>query len=143
MKDFRRTLDIAVILSLVPIAVLIVFVAIFVLYPYKTLEVYNVTAKTPIVNAGENLIYTVDYCKFTNASSVVFRTLHSADDTSIVPFPSVMTVSVKGCHKVDVPLTIYKETPPGIYYMAAVAIFKINSLRDISVSFRSNNFEIK
>ncbi len=143
MKYPRKTLDIAIIISLIPVTLLVIFCAVLLFYPYKTLEVYSVTVKTPVVHHGENLIYTVDYCKYTSAPSIVYRTLRATDDSSIIPFPVAMTVPPQGCHEVDIPLAISKEVATGTYYMAAIATFKINPIRDISVSFKSNNFEIK
>lgn len=109
-------------------------------YPFKTIVIHDVTASD--TKAGDTLYYIVDYCKYTNIPSTVFRTLRAADDTAIIPFPEVTTVAITGCHKVTVPLTIYPNTPAGLYYLQGDAVFHVNQIRDIHIQFRSNNFNV-
>ena len=126
-------------LGLIFLGIFYIFFLLF--YPFKTLTVNSSHAlNTP--KAGEVLMYEVDYCKYTTAPATVFRTLHTVDETSIVPFPAVDTISITGCNKVSVPLQLYPSTPPGAYYLQVDVQFKINALREIHYQFRTNPFKI-
>ena len=121
----------------------VVYEAYLQFYPFRTLEVKSATAKTTLIKAGDVFIYTVNYCKYTDKPATVFRTLHNVDETSVVPFPSVSTISVEGCHTVDVPLQTFPTISPGDYYLLIDARFNINPQRETDVVFKTNNFTIK
>jgi len=111
-------------------------------YPYKTLVVKSATVDHSIL-AGDTLNYVVDYCKYTDKPASVFRTLHSVDETQVIPFPAVNTISVKGCNKTTVPLQTFANIVPGQYYLLVDVDFKMNPAREIHVIFKTNNFKIK
>jgi hypothetical protein len=110
-------------------------------YPFKTLVVNEIhTINSP--KSGGTLLYSVDYCKYSDAPSTVYRTLHSEDESQIVPFPSVTTISILGCHRVTVPLQLFPSIMPGRYYMTADAVYKLNPYREIYYKFQTPVFTI-
>ena len=117
------------------------YLAYLLIYPFRTLDVSNAYAiNTP--KAGETLLYKVEYCKYTKAPATVFRTLHTVDETAIIPFQSVSTITVTGCNVVSVPLQLYSTVPPGEYYLFVDVVFSINAIRDIHYQFKTTPFKI-
>lgn len=112
-------------------------------YPFKTLVVNRAYVKTQTIKPGDVLTYFVDYCKYTDQPANVFRTFHSVDETRSVPFASITTITVPGCHVVEVPLQTFDTIEPGKYYLLVNVVFQINTQRIINVNFRTDDFEIK
>lgn len=110
-------------------------------FPFKTLIVKGATVEKSI-HAGDVLYYTVDYCKYTDKPATVFRTLHSVDEKILVPFPSVVTISVPGCNQATIPLRTFPEIKPGTYYVLVDAVFEMSGQRKIHVIFKTDKFEI-
>lgn len=138
-KSFQITVYFTIFLMFVVLG----YFAYLTLYPFKTLDVKSTTILTPIVKAGDVLMYRVDYCKHTDKSATVFRTLHSVDETRLVPFPSVSTVTLLGCHSADIPLQTFSSIPPGEYYLLIDAVFELTSQRTIHKIIKTDTFTIK
>lgn len=127
----------------VMIGIFVIYANYLILYPVKTLVVSSAVAVTKEIRAGDLFIYRIDYCKYTQAPAVVYRTFHMADESHIETFPSVETISVPGCNTTKVPLQTYFTMPSGTYYLLVDAVFQVNVLRQEHVIFRTDNFTIK
>lgn len=113
------------------------------LYPYKTLVVNEAKAVTETVKAGDLFMYSVDYCKYTDKPATVYRTFHSIDESQLIPFPAVSTITVAGCNVAKIPLQTFVTIPPGQYYLLVDAVFQMNSQREIHVVFKTNEFTVQ
>jgi len=119
----------------------VIYLGYLMIYPFKTLEVYSAVA-TNEPKAGEVLLYEVDYCKYTPAPAIVYRTIRSVDEKSIIPFPSVDTITDIGCKKTSIPLELLDTIPAGEYYLSVNLSFKVNAFREINYQFRTEPFNI-
>lgn len=111
-------------------------------YPFPTLVIKSAIV-TKDIKAGEVLMYTVDYCKYTKNPAIVYRTLHSVDESIVIPFPSIETITVAGCNITHVPLQTFYNLKKGNYYLLVDVDFSINKLQDTHVLFKTTNFKIK
>lgn len=116
-----------------------VCVAFFLLYPYKTIEFRNEEQKiiTPLV--GTAVIYEIDYCKYTNASAVAMRALVDGYTLPLVPVESTLP---KGCGTKRFVISIPTNTPAGKYYIQINLLYKVNPIREIMVSTRTEEFTV-
>lgn len=142
IKLTNKRLDYVFYVFSIVMAIFIVHNSYQAFYPYKTLVINKVTTQESF-RSNETLYYQVDYCKYTDKPATVSRTLHAIDESQSIPFPMVSTIAIRGCHVANVPLELYSTIKPGTYYLLVNVTFHINSQRDIHVSFRTNNFEIK
>lgn len=111
-------------------------------YPVKTLEIKNATVMTKQLHAGDLFLYKVDYCKYTKAPAMVYRTFHKVDESHIETFPAVQTTTLVGCNIMEIPLQTYRIVQSGEYYMLVTVIFQISPLRQEQVTFSTDNFKI-
>lgn len=127
---------------LVAAYVVLGYFAFLLFYPFETIVVHNepFPIKNAPVTAGQIVIYTVDYCRYTDVDAEVTRTL--VGDVSIslgktdAHFP-------KGCAVKDVADSVIPSfAPPGHYYIQIDSSYKINKLRSIEKHFRTSVFDV-
>jgi len=119
----------------------VIYLGYLMIYPFKTLEVYSAVAINE-PKAGEVLLYEVDYCKYTTAPTIVYRTLRSVDEKSMIPFPAVDTITSTGCKKTSIPLQLLDTVPAGKYYLNINITFKVNAFREINYQFKTKPFNV-
>lgn len=114
------------------------------LYPYKTVEITApavVLNEGKVVKRGEPVLYQVQYCKYTDNSAMVYRSLV---DSIVINFPTFSSNLPRGCSTYtgetpNVPLT----TQVGKYHLNIRLEYKMNALRTISHEFNTEDFTIK
>lgn len=118
------------------------YFAFLLLYPFETIVVHNepFPIKNAPVTAGKIVIYTVDYCRYTDVDAEVTRTLVGSVSISLgktdAHFP-------RGCAIKDVADSIIPSfAPPGHYYIQIDSNYKINKLRSIEKHFRTATFDV-
>lgn len=112
------------------------------LYPFKTVEIYN--APVPVLNspvpAGGVVSYEINYCRFTDKTAKVTRTLVGKSVTTLADFTAT---SRKGCHDTKVANTILPTyTEPGTYHLEVNACFNVNPIRNECTNFSTKDFQV-
>lgn len=136
----------AYIISTVSIIVAIFLMLVFGYWyfaPYKTIEFNTPEHKvlTPVVAHGEELVYEVDFCKYSEIRPMVFRYFK---DGLIYAVPDVMaTNNVTGCSKNVVYLTIPKGLPNGEFVLELVFVYQVNPIREIIVYSKTEKFVVE
>jgi hypothetical protein len=110
-------------------------------YPYKVLTFNN--SPFPVmeknIKAGGTLTYTIDYCKEINNGALISKTFSDEISYSV---ESELNNRPIGCHKINVDIDIPKTLPPDEYNLQLVYRFKLNPIRYVEVSARTEQFNI-
>lgn len=110
-------------------------------YPYKVLEFkdnkFPVIIKT--VEQGRDLQYISRYCKYMDLPATVTGTYANG---IIYTVPTVNTNREAGCHSIIVQITIPLELPVGKIHFERVYQFRVNPIRTISITHRTEDFTI-
>jgi hypothetical protein len=121
----------------------IIYAAYLLFYPVTPL-VYNqktLPIVSKVVQQGQPLAYTVDYCKYVNLPSSVKRTMVSAQNTVVLA--TAENNLPTGCHKANVySTTVPMVTPPGVYHLEINVSYKVNALRTVQISTHTDNFTV-
>lgn len=109
-------------------------------WPIKVLEVRgDVKILNPNIKIGEEVLYEVDLCKYRDVPGTLSRQLV---DTAVVLMPDTGITLGKGCRKVQASLPTPKFLTTNTYHINFVAKYKINALRTVTVTYRSEDFKM-
>lgn len=120
---------------------IIIFVSLLIYWqywPYKTMDAKFILI-TPQVKAGERVEYEFEYCKFTDLSAVIVKQI--INDT-VVHLTPITSNQAKGCGNMIASAKTPEYLPPGKYKLRITTIYKMNPVREISVSSETEEFEI-
>lgn len=119
---------------------LILYVTFLMLYPYKTIEFKEFAITTPVVRAGENFTNRGHHIKYTDKPCLITWQLLSKDFSYYYPtfYSNVPPGEMKMTVKKEVPLF----TPPGEYIIRNIPVYRMNPLREVTVTKDSNSFKI-
>lgn len=115
-------------------------------WPYKTVT-FKQTNNLEILNenkqlrAGEDLQYKISYCKYTDKTAIITRTIQ---DGVLYILPPVEARVSEGCKEnatVNI-ATIPKAIPPGKYTMVINLQYRINPLRTVSHTLATEPFYV-
>lgn len=120
-------------------------------YPVKTVTVKSLTTDKSIYNAGDQLSYTVDRCKYVDntLSGSVSRYLVSATNKTKLPFLINTTktgTTSRGCGIVHQTILLQTNIPPDLYRLQIISSYNqhIWFKQPIVNTITSNNtFEVK
>jgi hypothetical protein len=111
-------------------------------YPYKPIVFNNLPLEidTKVVKQGQPLVYVADYCKYDNiipTTSITF-----VDQiVYMVPFGLAVAKPI-GCavtrFQIEIPFTL----PPSEYVLKISYKYKVNPIRDATVSVESEPFQV-
>lgn len=119
---------------------IIVYIFYLLLWPVKVLEIRgDVKILNPNVKVGEEVVYEVDFCKYKDIPGVLSRQLV---DTAVVSMPDMGITLRKGCGKIQASLPTPKFLTTGTYNINFVARYKINAIRTITVTYKSEDFKM-
>jgi len=120
---------------------LLFYIFFLLLYPFTpfVLNQQPVPILTKKISAGDDVVYSVNYCRYYEGSSQVSRSIVGPE---IVVIPSVSSVLKKGCGIVTIHLPTSKSLIPGIYHILISADFHPNSVRTVTTNFESEDFEV-
>lgn len=94
-----------------------------------------------IYKPGDKIAYTLTYCKTNSQVGTVYRTLVNSTITTYTPVTNNLP---EGCRKTTrSDLTIPDNADAGIYHLESTIVYKINPIRDVVVSWKTNDFEVK
>ena len=119
---------------------LLIFIGYEMFYPFNPLEVNEFRIINHTYYQGGELLYFSSYCKYMPMSAKVMT---SYNDGVIYPMESYRTNMNVGCGNVTNTIKIPQNLPAGKYTIYRTYEYRINGLRSIQVSVRSNEFEVK
>lgn len=100
-----------------------------------------VTVNKKIYKPGDQIIYTISYCKTNSQLGTIYRSLVNSTITVYTPVTNNLP---KGCRKTSrADLSIPENANEGIYHIENTIIYRINPLRDFVASWKSEEFEVK
>jgi len=107
--------------------------------PYKTVTINSVKLEETTVTQGENLAVDLNYDRYTNLTSRVHREFLNG---IIFTTPTSDGPGKPGHYdrrlEVEIPLTI----PPGEYILKTYAVFQVNPIRQITVTWETEKFTV-
>lgn len=130
-------------LFVVGIVVNLSYIAYLGVYPFKTIDYYNLPFPVvhKVVSPTDPLLYTVDYCRYTDSQATVTKTLQGA---SVITISQQSTSLLRGCHKTTVSnVFIPSYTPKGEYTLLITSCYQINPLRNICHQLSTESFEVR
>jgi hypothetical protein len=90
--------------------------------------------------AGDRIFYTLDYCKTQQITATVTRAIV---DGIRISYDTITNDLPLGCHSVIIyDLTIPSFLPAGIYHIEGAKEYRLNPIRNLKVTFRTDNFNI-
>lgn len=112
-------------------------------YPFKTVVINSVTVLTPDVPVGGIFVYKVDYCRYTQAPAIAYKTFYNVHDPEkVYPLGAMEGVGETGCHVAERSLKT-DGMPPGEYYLKTITVFTVNKEQTSKIQFITPNFTIK
>lgn len=124
----------------------LILISYWLFWPVKTLEVKNLDANNSVhvlnnmVHPGDRLQYRLDYCKYSNDSVVVHRTLVDGQVIALVDTNSQIPL---GCHDINVATAVIPDTvAPGHYYLDVTVVYRINPIRTESKNYHTDYFDV-
>lgn len=93
-----------------------------------------------VFHKGEPISYTFSYCKTRQVQGDLFRTLINGTVTTFTTIPTNLPLGCGTITKKDLIIPMSQDVDT--YHLETVVVFKVNPLRDYSVSWKSKNFKI-
>jgi len=110
-------------------------------WPMKVIDVSAVEVSKSIYAPGDQVIYTITYCKYKDIIGIAYRSLVNSTRTTYTEVSGNMTT---GCHKINIAdLHIPEYTDDGTYHLEATIIYKLNPVREFQISWKSQEFQVK
>jgi len=120
--------------------VAIVIITFWLSFPYKPATFNSIKVLEEKVDSGSSLTYEIDYCKNMSIPAQVTRSFVNG---VIFTTNTITTNNQTGCHKNLTMITIPQEMASGPYTLRTTWTYKVNPMREISVTKDSNKFEIE
>lgn len=112
--------------------------------PVRVLEAtepFKILNENHEVEAGQLVIYRIDYCKYVNASSTTIKTIVGEQTT--YPLATATSNVPKGCHVAENRNTIVPTgVAPGHYHLELNFNYRVNGLRSATVTLHSEDFTV-
>lgn len=109
------------------------------IFPIKTLELKNVELNKSLVERGEHIIVSADYCKYINKQADLFI---SFIDGVVYNTPPQVINTEKGCRNTGLSIYIPKALPVGDFKIKMVFRYKVNPIRSVEVNHLTEVFKI-
>ena len=125
-------------ISMIILLIVILYLA---FYPIRVMKpnVQPYKINQSKIEAGETIYFTADYCKFRPLPARVNR---SIVDTTVLYLAETTTNLETGCKKVNSPVLIPLNTPPGIYYIQSTLSYRLNPLHEVHYRLITEKFEV-
>ena len=124
-------------------AIMMAMIAYWLFRPVTVLVVKNpqaVKVDKQVYQAGDRLIYSLDYCKHEAIPGTISRALVDGIRISYVAFYNNLP---KGCGVTNnADLVIPEFVGTGTYHIEATATYRINPLKTVSTTWRSEDFQV-
>jgi hypothetical protein len=127
-------------LSIITLGALLI--AFWLLWPVNVIHFDEpVTVDKKVYHPGDQIIYTISYCKYDSRIGTIYRSLVNSTIITYTPVTNNLPVGCRKTKKTD--LHIPENTEEGVYHLENTIIYKINPIRDFVASWRSEEFEVK
>ena len=136
MKKLIKLIPLIIISTAIGLILLLTYWAI---YPYKPLELSNVTLDRTEVNRGEHIKISADYCKNIKKPAILY--ISFIDGLIYNPQPQILDLE-SGCHHTTLSIYIPKNLPTGRFMLKGVFRYQVNPIRTIDVNHLSGEFNI-
>lgn len=135
----KKILYFTSILTLLIAVGLVVLLSFWSSYPYKTLQINKEPLQviTKEVKNEETLIYVLDYCKYMEGKVSINRKFI---DGVVYSMPIVEANNATGCKVMTVGIEIPKNLPKGTYFLEISYTYKVNPIRDITATTKTESF---
>lgn len=118
---------------------LVFLVTFWLIYPYNPLTIkHPIQVITKEVSAGDELIYSIEYCKNVNIPSTLTK---EYIDGVIYAAPPIVANNPKGCG-INLGMITVPNLPAGNYKIRFTYTYKMNPLREISVVVESSELVV-
>ena len=135
MKIFQTTQYI----FLVAILTLFGYYIFCITYPYNVVDIKGAVVDHKEYKVGDDLHYTVNYCKYMPIKGVVFSELA---DGVVYNLKGTVSNSAVGCGEKIMTVGRTPDVPAGKYHISIRAVYQVNPFRQITVTYQTNEFEI-
>lgn len=120
---------------------MIAYVVFYLVYPFKGLVINKKPAivHTKEVVAGEEMVYELDYCRYSDKHAEVTRQFI---DGVIYTMPPITSIAKEGCAVQDYAIVVPSTLNSGTYKLRLVVVVHINKLREVQTVFETEEFRI-
>ena len=117
----------------------IILVIVWMNYPYKLIEWSGISSPivTKTIKQGGIVKYKSDYCKYTDIQPTVTRIFKNG---ILFYTPTTIGATTKGCFNTTIAVPIPPELPPGKYILINIYDYKVNPVRSIKLTRRTDEF---
>lgn len=139
-----KTLQISALVVLLAAAILLSWAIYSITWPFEPLTIgpgsFIVANEGKVVRPGEGVLLHIDYCKKMNLRE---RRTIALVGGFLRMIPVEQGEGALGCHKIVFnAVTIPAETPPGKYHLEFTNEYIYNSLRTISYTWKTDEFQV-
>ncbi len=119
----------------------ILTVLVWSLYDYKPIKINKepMYVLTEEVKSGDVLIYQLDYCKFNDGDVSISR---SFVDGIVFTTPTIKASNEMGCRIQNISILVPETLPNGRYYLKVDYTYKVNPIREVTVTSRTEEFTV-
>lgn len=138
----KKALEIGIYILLLLAIILLSYTLFSLLYPFNVAEIKNnpVPTDKQFYYPGERIIYTLDSCVYIGGPTVITK---SFIDDIVYILPSINVNQYKGCRKETISSTIIPHNlPPGKYHLLFRAEHEINTFRQVTIEWQTQEFEV-
>jgi hypothetical protein len=124
-------------------AFLIFYIAYLLFWPQTPIKIFSVQILAPNITTTGLVAYKINYCKYVDAVSTVYRQLVADGPTAVsYGLPSIQGVAKKGCADQVVRVQLPPGTTPGRYFLHTDIAYPVNDLRIVHVYYNTGSFEV-
>lgn len=127
--------------TLISAMLMIGYVVFYLVYPFKGLVVNKKPALviTKEVVAGEEMVYELDYCRYSDKHAEVTRQFI---DGVIYTMPAIQAIAREGCHVQNYAVLVPSTLNSGTYKLRVLVVVHINKIREVETVIETEQFKI-
>lgn len=135
----KKLIDIYLYVSLTAILLLVGYYVYCVTWPYHVVDIKHAYADHDVYKVGDDLHYTISYCKYIDVGGTVFSELA---DGVIYNLKGTVSNAPVGCGEKIMSVGRVPDVPAGKYRIVTTAVYQVNPFRQIIVKYQTDEFEI-
>ena len=127
--------------ALIFIGLFVAVISYWLLWPYRVLEIKNnpVPVNKKTVMAGDDITYTLDFCRYTDKPAIVTRQFI---DGVVYTTPSITVLDKVRCGQRNTLVTVPRTLSADTYHMNVIVQIEVNPIRTVTYSFQTQEFEV-
>lgn len=137
----RKILFLFSMATLMAAMAMIAYVVFYLVWPFKGLVINKKPAivHTKEVVAGDELIYELDFCRYSDKHAEVTRQFI---DGVVYTMPPIQAIAKEGCGVQDYAVTVPSTLNGGEYKLRVMVVIHINKLREVQTIIETEPFRI-